>query len=701
MRPLTFPAALTLAVVLLALKPADAQTRHVLAGDTLRIDDADQLRGVTELAVGGALVLDGSRYGDGLHFAGRIRVAAGGSLFAAQLSLKPADDVPPGALLEVDAHAGTVELRELRVRDHRPGRHAPSVDLRGGFGCLTDAHLSGVGPLLRVSASGFRVLGNRLRGSGNGLVELAPAGLATDIEFRDNVLALVAEGAEACALAVGNPYQRVVDNRVTLSGPGRALAYAPPEGYEGYVWQAGPASEMICRGNVLRQSVQGQGTGLAVSVHVGGEWWSIAGLQASGFAVGAEVYAQRLTLVDAALVGNAVGCRGSGCRLRGGSVDGDGRTGSVGIRVDGPAGRLGFADLALVGLDTAIVLAGPLGDEARLRDLRLQRVGRLVAAHPAASGGEGLRFVGGWPTDHPAPGVAVAGCHAGAEGHAPAGGRAHHHARPPDATVVYLPAAHPLAGHERAGARSDTGWVRVPATQLGTLTIATGRGLSDPVSEHGLGFRELRLARGGEELAPRDQTPQSAHFSLRAGPGYQLRATHDGDAADRSFAWSGSAPLTLELEGGHGDLVFAKSMGAELPDLPDEEALAASVVTAVHRDRRTGRVLLRLVPQADQVEVVCYARRQRARLAGGEVRIEVADSPDGLLVKAVTPREFHGEALTLTVADAMGEPLASRRLAGRRQVEIAHAELLGRPGGWLFVAGPDGSAKAVWSRDTR
>ncbi|MET1259867.1 G8 domain-containing protein [Flagellimonas sp. DF-77] len=243
-----------------------------------------------------------------------------------------------------------------------------------------------------------------------------------------------------------------------------------------------------------------------------------------------------------------------------------------------------------------------------------------------------------------------------------------------------MPAAHHHHGHAKRKGREGYLWYPVgsfyeneqsrqveavsgillsPERTLGTLTIATGLGLTDPVHEHPGRFESVTMT---------NTLGASMSFQGRANR-YQLELLGETDYGltfgtevpgfyDYGFEWEAPTgqSIYLKLPYPHPDPVAMRSFGNAIAAVDGRQALKESTESSFYWDKKNKMVHLKMVAQDHFEEMVIYSNRVRTEIdiEGQKVPLTIAMDPTGeqLIFEFRSPKE--GSFSKLEVLDYYG-----------------------------------------------
>lgn len=619
---------------------------------------------------------------------GPITVRAGGSLHVAHVRLpeqlpstSPALLAEPGSRVSVDDIFGT-----------RTGAGvdsgiavAPLLDLRCDSAAVRRSRFWGIGPLLTVRGSGSRIEECGFTVGVGTALGLAPEGAARDLSVRTSDFTVEAGPDDpAIGLRAGSPFVLIEDCAFFVLEEGLGLSVNPTAGSSADLPVESPSrteGDYGLRGLTFRQEGGPLGRALEVVDTTSQRGLALRGISVEGFAEGMHLSGAGVTLVDARLSGNRLGLRHAGGDVRRVEVAGPGE---VGIQLEsvpmGDPQRRDLTDLHLSDLSKGLTVAGPIGSSTFVDSVTMAGVRERVAfgvgggPHEILYAGERLTTTA-WAAEAEVGGHPTPRDTSGSDARQGPLSRA---------AYAYVHPASDLVTEACRPADELRDCVECPSASIGTFAIATGRGATLPLFEHGRGLGAVYLV-GARDSASRPATPygpQGARTHLAAGRAYTLEVEDIDRVADILLTWRASRPLRLSLTYPHAQPVALHARGRLLPRVDSAAALAGAASSTYFVDRARGRVELMLVPDGGVAEVLVFPREVELPLRGtrGPITLrQLGGARPGQYAAAV------GNALArVTVTDLAGEPLGRTVQvgAGGTPFVLTHYE---GAGGWVEV----------------
>ncbi|MEM8507301.1 MAG: G8 domain-containing protein [Bacteroidota bacterium] len=184
-----------------------------------------------------------------------------------------------------------------------------------------------------------------------------------------------------------------------------------------------------------------------------------------------------------------------------------------------------------------------------------------------------------------------------------------------------------------------------PRNIVGTLTVATGMGLTDPVHEHHGQFDGVTLINSLGDSRTIKQKNNAIEVDLMADECYQLDFGEQPlPFFDFGFEWEAPSQksIYIKMPYPHDTPVAMRSFGNQLFSVQDMDALKSSNVSTYYWDKSNKMVYLKMIAQDNFEEMVIYSSAIRTEITIDGIQVPLSmqrnENKDTLVFEYTVPK---------------------------------------------------------------
>ncbi|MFP2996966.1 G8 domain-containing protein [Spongiivirga sp. MCCC 1A20706] len=412
------------------------------------------------------------------------------------------------------------------------------------------------------------------------------------------------------ALIMYNPYQSIINNDIKVSGSTDGIVFTKQKGYEGYNWTASDKLFVIKENRLENVSNNHESAGLHIEDFEHAGIWKVEDNSVTNFKVGLVNQTKNVVFADCEFINNEIGMIPGSAYIQNSrlSTNSIANTSSIGLFITDSISKSApkVSKLNIINYGVGIQFEGKIEADNYFEKISFKNTKPI--SFQAINSASFINDKDGSLSLDLEGGPSVENDHS----HHQMGHGIHSNTMKQSSSgYIMFPEASIFKTANSVLHDDSNRMLKSNKNLFGTLTIATGFGLQDPVHEHNGVFKKITLLNNFNDRAIHlKNLNNKKEVMLAANNVYDLEyELSENPIYDLSFEWEG-APNTwilLKVPYIHKNVVGIRSFGSKIPSANSIKALENSKVTTYYYDNENKVAHIKIYNQQHLDEFVLYS----------------------------------------------------------------------------------------------
>ncbi len=451
--------------------------------------------------------------------------------------------------------------------------------------------------------------------------------------FRDNTIHNHSD-KDIFAVVFNNPYQTFINNKVFVNGKASGIGFLS-RSYVGPGKKMTKNTDFVFDGNSVINYSHTDKTATKIGVLIEDfsdmKIWKTSRNSINGFDIGAKLKKNNLLISDYRFINNVIGCIPGAAYIQDSSfefIKKEPKVNSQALLISSAYGKAApkINGVKIKNYSTGIHFKGKISSDNYFETIDFENTNTLsfekLHKESIINDKDGSLI-------HKKDGQEAAHHHQ--MGHA----MPHGHHGPAKTTKGYLLYTKESFLFTANSTPIHTGHDSIYSTtqaNIGSLTISTGFGLSDPVHEHDGQLNTISLYHPFKANRLTKRKPANRHrFLLAANETYELElGKEEMQFYDIGLEWEAASnkPILIKVPYQHNSVAAIRSFGSLIPSSDNLHALHQKNISSYFWNQEEQMVYLKLVPQKNLEELVVYSPSVLTEIKVGHGKVPVSIRTD-------------------------------------------------------------------------